>query len=310
MKVLTLVGPTAVGKTHVAVSIAQKISGEIISADSRQIYKDLNIGTAKPNADEQRRVRFHLIDCVPPDESYSCGQFARAAEQKIKEILGRGQTPIVCGGTGLYIRALFHPLHKLPESDERIKAKLMAEYNKHGIEHLYARLLRVDPEWAQKITPQDKQRILRGLEVYEISGKTITALTQTKRKKSRFLPHYAGLTMPRDELYDRINQRFDRMIEQGLVAEVRTLLDRGIDPTSSALRTIGYKEIVEYINGILTLAQVVEKAKRRTRNFAKRQLSWFNNIEGIEWHDTREPELVNTLISSYQRSEQTRNPKH
>lgn len=300
MKVLTIVGPTAVGKTHIAVSIAQKISGEIISADSRQIYRDLNIGTAKPTAEEQRLVRFHLIDFVPPDASYSCGQFARDAEQKIKEISSRGHTPIVCGGTGLYIRTLFHPLHKLPESDNRIKAKLLTEYNKHGIEHLYKRLLNIDPEWAQKITPRDKQRILRGLEVYEISGKTITALTQIKRKKSRYVPHYAGLTMPRDELYDRINQRFDRMIEQGLVEEVRTLLDKGLDPTSSALRTIGYKEIVEHLSEALTLDQAVEKAKRRTRNFAKRQLSWFNNIEGIEWHDARDSDLMNNIISSYQ----------
>ncbi|KPK73171.1 hypothetical protein AMJ87_02580 [candidate division WOR_3 bacterium SM23_60] len=309
MMVLTIVGPTAVGKTRIAIALALKISGEIISADSRQIYRDLNIGTAKPNAQEQRRVRFHLIDCVPPDESYSCGQFARDAEQKIKEISGRGHTPIVCGGTGLYIRALFHPLHKLPESDERTKAKLLTEYKKYGIEHLYARLLRVDPEWAQKITPQDKQRILRGLEVYEISGKTITALIQTTRKKSLFLPHYVGLTMPRAELYDRIDQRFDRMIEQGLVEEVRTLLDKGLDPASSALRTIGYKEIVEYVSGILTLDQAVEKAKRRTRNYAKRQLSWFKSIKGIEWYDARDPELTNTLISSYQRNQETPNPK-
>jgi tRNA dimethylallyltransferase len=300
MNVLTIVGPTAVGKTHVAVSIAQKISGEIISADSRQIYKGLNIGTAKPTPEEQRRVRFHLIDFVHPDESYSCGQFARDAEQKIKGISARGCIPIVCGGTGLYIRALFHPLHTLPESDKGIKEKLMTEYEQHGIEHLYRRLLKVDPAWAQKITPRDKQRIVRGLEVYEIIGKTITALTQTKHKKSRFLPHYVGLTMPRDELYDRINQRFDHMIEHGLVEEVRTLLNKGFDPTASALRTIGYKEIIEYINGTLTLDEAVEKAKRRTRNFAKRQLSWFKSIEGIHWFTTSEPDIVDHIISAYQ----------
>jgi len=301
MRIITIVGPTAVGKTHTAIEIAQKISGEIISADSRQIYKDLNIGTAKPTREEQRLVRFHLIDCVLPDKPYSCGQFARDAEQRIQEIVARRHTPIVCGGTGLYIRALFHPLHKLPESDERVKAKLMNEYNKHGLAYLYERLLHVDPIWAQKITPRDKQRILRGLEVYEISGKTLSSFTKVRRRTAQYLPYYVGLTMPRDELYNRINQRFDSMIERGLVEETKTLLDKGLDPTSSALRTIGYKEIVEYLSRTLTLDAAVEKAKRRTRNFAKRQLSWFNNIEGIEWYDTRDPDLVKIIISSYQR---------
>ncbi len=299
MKVITIVGPTAVGKTQIAVNIAQKISGEIISADSRQIYRDLNIGTAKPTPEEQRLIRFHLIDFVNPDESYSCGQFARDAEQKIQEISARRHTPIVCGGTGLYIRALFHPLHKLPESDKRIKEKLMAEYKTHGIAYLYERLLNVDPEWAQKITPRDKQRILRGLEVYEISGETLSSFTKARRKKSQYLPYYAGLTMPRDELYDRINQRFDSMIERGLVEEAKTLLDKGFDPAASALRTIGYKEIIEYLSGTLTLDEATERAKRRTRNFAKRQLSWFNNMEGIDWYNTRNPDVVNNLISAF-----------
>lgn len=306
MKVLTIIGPTAVGKTQIAIQIARKLTGEIISADSRQIYRDFNIGTAKPTAGEQRLARFHLIDFVPPDASYSCGQFARDAEQKIKEISSRGHTPIVCGGTGLYIRALFHPLHKLPESETSVKARLTNEYKKHGIEYLYERLQKVDPEWAQKITPRDKQRILRGLEIYEISGKPLSSFTRARRAKSRYLPYYAGLTMPRDELYKRINRRFDRMIEQGLVDEVRTLFDKGFDPASSALRTIGYKEIIEHLSGTLTLDEAIEKAKRRTRNFAKRQLSWFNNIEGIEWHDAKEPDLVNNIISSYRDKENSK----
>jgi tRNA dimethylallyltransferase len=306
MKVLTIVGPTAVGKTHSAIAIAQRISGEIISADSRQIYRALNIGTAKPTAEEQELVTFHLIDFVPPDSSYSCGQFARDADQKIKEISARGNTPIVCGGTGLYIRALFHPLHKLPESNKDIKAKLMGEYKKHGIEHLYARLLKVDPEWAQKITPRDKQRILRGLEVYAIRGKPLSSFTKAKRKKSRYLPYYVGLTLTRDVLYDRINRRFDSMVEQGLVEEVKALLDQGLDPASSALRTIGYKEIIEHLSGALTFDEAIEKAKRRTRNFAKRQIAWFKNIEGIHWFTATEPDIVNRIIAAFRR--QT-NPK-
>ena len=305
MKVMTIVGPTAVGKTQIAIKIAQKISGEILSADSRQIYKELNIGTAKPTPEEQKLVQFHLIDCVPPDESYSCGQFAREAEKKIAEIYSQGKLPIVCGGTGLYIRALFHPLHKLPESDKDVKEKLVTEMNTHGIKHLYERLLQIDPAWAQKIMPADKQRILRALEVYEISGKTMSSLTQSKQKESRYLPYYMGLTLPREELYQKINKRFDDMIENGLVKETEMLIEKGLDPASSALRTLGYKEMIEYLQEQLTFDDAVRKAKQRTRNFAKRQIAWFNNVQGIHWYDARDPNLVNNLISSYRQNQET-----
>jgi len=296
MKILTIVGPTAVGKTDIAVAIGARVSGEIISADSRQIYRHLTIGTAKPTLKQQRKVRFHLIDFVEPGEDYSCGQFARDAEQRIENIQDRNRTPIVCGGTGLYIKALFHPLDELPKSNRKTKEHLQAMIDKHGLGYLYDKLQRVDPTWAKRITPQDKQRIMRGLEVYKITGKPLSRLIGKKEKVARFLPYYIGLNLPRKMLYDKINRRFDNMIEQGLVGEVDSLLAHGFDPRSNALRTIGYKEIVEHLQGALTLDKAIDKAKRRTRNFAKRQITWFNNIPGLTWHNPDDPVLVDSII--------------
>ncbi len=296
MRVLTIVGPTAVGKTTTAIDIAGRISGEIISADSRQIYQYLNIGTAKPTDKQRECVRFHLIDFIHPDDSYSCGQFARDAKVKIEEISARGNAPIVCGGTGLYIKALFSPLHRLPVTNKKIKARLLENLNTYGIEHLYKKLRTIDPEWARQITPKDKQRIMRGLEVYEITGRPLSALIKTKRRKSKHQPVYIGLTIPREELYKRINVRFEHMIEQGLVEEVRSLLERGFNPRSNALRTIGYKEIVEYLQGNITLSEAIDKAQRHTRNFAKRQITWFSKIPGIEWYNAKDPTIKESII--------------
>jgi len=298
MKVLTIVGPTSVGKTAVAIELAQRNTDEIVSADSRQIYKYLDIGTAKPDVEQRKKVKFHLIDFVLPDEDYSCGQFARDAGQVIANIRTRGFTPIICGGTGLYIKALFHPLDELPASDREAKKRLRETLDKKGIEYMYNRLSRIDPEWAQRIKPNDKQRILRGLEIYERTGKPLSRLIGNK-KKSPFLPYYIGLNLPRQELYERINRRFDEMIRRGLLEEVESLLGRGFDPQSNALRTIGYKEIVEHLQGFLSLEDATEKAKRRTRNYAKRQITWFNKMPGIKWHDAQDPRAVKNILRDW-----------
>ena len=296
MKVLTIVGPTATGKTDLATRIAQRTSGEIISADSRQIYKYLDIGTAKPSAAQRRAVRFHLIDFVEPDDDYSCGQFARDATARLRELKQKGRTPIVCGGTGLYIRALYHPLHDLPRSNKETKHRLREMLDKHGIEYMYEKLQQVDAAWAKRITPQDRQRILRGLEVFEITGKPMTEWINRQRKTVEFHPYYIGLNMPRAQLYAKIDQRFDAMIEQGLVAEVKTLLARGYRPESSALRTIGYREIIKYVQGDLTLDEATTKAKQGTRNFAKRQITWFSRIPGIRWFNPDESIPIASLV--------------
>jgi len=284
-RILTIVGPTAVGKTRIAMEIAKKTGGEIISADSRQIYKYLNIGTAKPTNQERHEVPFHLIDFIDPDDSYSCGQFARDAEMKIENIKKRGHVPIVCGGTGLYIKALFNPFHKLPQSDRKIKGQLINLLNTKGLAYLYLQLLKVDPLWVEKIKPNDKQRILRGLEIYEMTGKPLSEFIKKEKPQPRYAPYYIGLNLPRDALYCRIDKRFDYMIENGLVEEIKNLLKKGFNPNSNALRTIGYKEIVEYITGNLTLEEAIIKAKQHTKNFAKRQITWFSNIIGIKWHN-------------------------
>ena len=296
MKILTIVGPTATGKTELATKIAQRVSGEIISADSRQIFKYLDIGTAKPSAAQRQTIRFHLVDFVEPDENYSCGQFARDAAEKIRELEQARRIPIVCGGTGLYIRALFHPLHDLPRSDKDTKHQLSVMLDKHGLEYMYGKLLQVDPAWAKKVTPQDKQRILRGLEVYEITGKPLTDWIRKQRKIAEFHPYYIGLTLPRTQLYARIDKRFDTMVNQGLIAEVKGLLARGFKPGSSALRTIGYKEIIKHLQGDLGLDEAIAKAKQRTRNYAKRQMTWFSKIQGIRWFNPEERIPIDSLV--------------
>ena len=297
-KIPTIVGPTAVGKTDVAVLIAERISGEIVSADSRQIYKYLNIGTAKPTKTQRKKIPFHLIDFIEPEEDYSCGQFARDAEEKIDEILKRDRIPIVCGGTGLYIRALFHPLDSLPRSNAKTKEKLNKMLKRNGIDYMYRKLQRIDPVWAQKIQPQDKQRIMRAIEVFEITGKPMSKMMGKKTPRAKFHPYYIGLRLQRDVLYSRINARFEQMLSHGLVKETESILKMGVDPRSSALRTIGYKEIIAYLHGELNPDEAIESAKRRTRNYAKRQMTWFNKIPSIVWHEADDPELADTILSS------------
>ncbi len=297
MRILTIVGPTAAGKTAVAMEIAQQVGGEIISADSRQIFKYLDIGTAKPSRKQRGKVKFHLIDFVEPDANYSCGQFARDAEHVIIAILKNKKTPIICGGTGLYIKALFHPLDELPRSDRNTKEILNAMLARHGLEYMYTKLQRLDPDWAKRIKHTDKQRILRGLEVYHITGMAISTLIGKKKHSSRFLPYYIGLNLPREKLYQRIDERFDQMVANGLVQEVESILARGFRPQSIALRTIGYREIVEHFQGTLSLEAAIEKAKRRTRNYAKRQITWFNKVRDLQWHSPEEPGLVDTIVN-------------
>lgn len=299
MKIITIVGPTAAGKTDLAIKLARRISGEIVSADSRQIYKYLNIGTAKPTLSQRRKTTFHLIDFVHPEDNYSCGQFARDAGQKIEQIISVKKIPIVCGGTGLYIKALFNPLHILPRSDQRIKNKIQAALDKHGIEFLYKRLVLIDPGWAKQIMPRDKQRIMRGLEVYEISGKPLSSFLKTKKAKTKYAPYYIGLNLPRIELYDMINKRFDKMIGQGLVNEVRSLLKKKLNPRSNALRTIGYKEIIQYLNKETTLEKAIQVAKQRSRNLAKRQVTWFSRIPQLKWFHPDDPKLIEIIVSNY-----------
>jgi tRNA dimethylallyltransferase len=307
-KILVIIGPTAIGKTKIAIEIAKKISGEIISADSRQIYQYLTIGTAKPTPEERRVIQFHLIDFIHPNDVYSCGQFSRDAEVKIEEVKKRNNYPIICGGTGLYIKVLFYPLHALPESNKRVKEKLVNVLNQRGIEYLYQKLRAIDPAWSEKIMPQDKQRILRGLEVYEMTGQPLSTLVKEGKKQAKFQPYYVGLNAPRDILYQKIDKRVDEMIGKGLVKEVTSLLKRGFDSQSNALRTIGYKEIIAYLQKNLTLDEAVKKIKQRTRNFAKRQITWFNKIPDVQWYNPEDINIVETIIDRFESKRRHRFP--
>jgi len=298
MKLITILGPTAVGKTSVAVAVAKRIQGEIISADSRQIYRHMSIGTAQPDEQQRQTVRFHCIDFVDPGVSYSCGQFARDAEDKISDVIARHRIPIICGGTGLYIKALFDPLHPLPESDPGIKCELIRRLQKEGLETLYKRLQDIDPEWAQKIDPHDKQRILRGLEVYEMTNTPLSVLTTDQKRSPRYEPVYIGLHLPRNELNQKIDRRVDDMIEQDLVCEVQTLLQMHFDPACNALRTIGYREIIAYLNGAISLHTAIAQVKQHTRQYAKRQCTWFRRLPGVQWHDPGDKNLV-TYLAHY-----------
>lgn len=296
--VIAIVGPTAGGKTGLAVALAGAMGGEIVSADSRQIYKRLDIGTAKPTPAERRQAVFHLIDFIEPDKEYSCGQFGRDAGLRIEKIRADGKTPIVCGGTGLYIKALFDPLHLLPRSTRETKGKLSAELKDRGLESMYRRLQKTDPEWARRIQANDKQRIMRGLEILELTGQTMTSLLTRPRPRAKFQPRYFGIRWPRPKLYERIDRRFDRMIDDGLVDEIRGILKLGYAADRNALRTIGYRELIEYLHGKTSLAEAVERAKKNTRNFAKRQMTWFGKVAGVKWLDGEKPmaDLLSQLL--------------
>jgi tRNA dimethylallyltransferase len=284
-EIITIIGPTGVGKTRLAIEFAEKFNGEIISADSRQVYKYLDIGTAKPTTEEREKVVFHLIDFLEPDEHYSCGSFARDAENVIEKVLSKKKLPIVCGGTGLYLKALFEPLHQLPESSKELKSYFQNLLREKGLDYLFNRLLKIDPEWAMKIGPKDKQRILRGLEVYEITKKPLSELIKKEKRKPRYKPKYIGLIKNRYELYKIIDKRYDSMINAGLIDEVKNVIKMGYAVDCPGLRTIGYKEIVKYLKGEWNLQIAIEKAKQHTRNFAKRQITWFSKISGVNWYN-------------------------
>ncbi|MCJ7458296.1 MAG: tRNA (adenosine(37)-N6)-dimethylallyltransferase MiaA [candidate division Zixibacteria bacterium] len=283
-KILTILGPTASGKTKVSLEIADIIKGEIVSADSRQIYRFMDIGTAKPGLEERKNIPHHLIDIVNPDEYFSAADYSTRAREAIKNILGRGKEPIVVGGSGLYLRALFKGIFKGPGKDEKIRSELKEKARKDGVEFLFNELEKKDPEAAKKIGPHNLVRIIRALEVYELTGKKISDL----QKKGEYPPEEhnfvkIGLELDREHLYQRIDQRVEQMIKAGLVDEVKNLKVEGYDLRFAPLKTFGYKEIFHYLDGKISLDEAVQNIKLETRHYAKRQITWFKKEEGIFW---------------------------
>ncbi|MBP1977197.1 tRNA (adenosine(37)-N6)-dimethylallyltransferase MiaA [Cohnella thailandensis] len=286
---LVLVGPTAVGKTALSLKLAKALNAEIISGDSMQVYRGMDIGTAKLPIEEREGIPHHLIDICEPSETFSAADFQAKCAETIRDIHSRGKLPFIVGGTGLYVEAVCYG-YRFQEygSDEAFRQR-MSEYAKRfGAEALHAKLAAVDPASAEKLHPNDERRVIRALEVFETTGQPLSELQSQSRGDAKRSPYklcLIGLTMERERLYDRINERVDQMLEQGLVEEVKTLMSQGVPVSSVALQALGYKEIVAYLTGELDYESAVTLLKRDTRHFAKRQLSWFRHMRELQWVD-------------------------
>lgn len=283
-KVIVICGPTASGKTSLSIELAKKINGEIVSCDSMQIYQDMNIGSAKPTREEMRGIKHYLMDCVSPEERYSVARYKKEAEQAIEEILQKGKMPIVVGGTGLYVNSLIYGIEYSDiEIDTNYREELEETVLRQGLDALYEKALQIDPEAMKIISRNDKKRILRVLEIYHATGKTKTQQEKESRKKGvRYDYHVFVISMDREKLYDRINKRVDIMLENGLIEEVKQLLNK-YQNFPTAMQGLGYKEVKEYLDGIMTKEEMIEKIKMETRRYAKRQLTWFRKNKESIW---------------------------
>jgi tRNA dimethylallyltransferase len=286
MRVGFVVGPTGAGKSAFALEVAERLAAEIVNADSRQVYRGMDIGTAKPTPDERRRVPHHLVDIRTPDDPLDVASFLALARTVIADVAARGRRAIVVGGSGLYLRVLRGGIFEGPTASIEIRDELMAVAHEKGASHLHEQLRQVDAAAANRISPNDLKRIIRALEVYRLTGTPITVHQQRHRfSAGGFESLIIGLEMPREQLYDAIDRRFDAMMAAGLVDEVRALMTAGYRVDAQPLRTIGYREIAAYLRGTTSLAEAVERAKRESRRLAKRQLTWFRREPGIEWLD-------------------------
>jgi len=299
-KIVIICGPTGIGKTSVAIDIAGSVNGEIISADSMQIYKYMDIGTAKPTIEEQSRVRHHLIDIVDPDENFDAAKFSKRAHEKIAELYTRGIAPLLVGGTGLYIKALAHGLFDADAANLDIRKRLKKEAVISGTGVLHKRLTACDPDAAGRIHPNDTYRIIRALEMVEATGKTISKHQEDHGfTDKRYVVIKIGLKMERKVLYDRINKRVDAMIEKGLVDEVKCLLDRGYSENLKSMQSIGYRHIVDFIKGRLSWDETLRTIKRDTRRYAKRQMTWFNADPEIVWANPNNVEDIMLRVKDF-----------
>ena len=291
-RALCVVGPTACHKTEVGVALAKRFCGEVVSADSVQVYRGMDIGSAKPTRVEQDGVVHHMIDCVPIDApAFSVSQYRNMAASAMDAVLSRGHLPVVVGGSGLYVQALFSPLDFAVPKDVAIRARL-AEAYQQSPEAVYAQLVDCDPDTAKRLHPNDGKRIVRALEVYQISGKPLSAYGNEFAKRSVSDAPYdvvwVGLNMDREQLYQRINQRVERMMDTGLLEEAACIYHAGYSQTLPAMQSIGYRQLFAYFDGNCTLDAAVKQIQQDTRNFAKRQLTWFRRDQRIEWFDVTE----------------------
>ena len=292
-QILALVGPTAVGKTKLSLRLAQDLKGEIISADSMQIYKGMDIGTAKASREERDLVPHHLIDIVDPDEEFSVADFQEEVDELIPKIDQQGKLPMLVGGTGLYVKSVIEGfIFPDMEKDWDLRNRLEEEAEEKGTEYVHDKLKEIDPKLADKLHPNDLRRVIRGIEVYRQTGKTSTHFKEkAKERPPRYDAVKIGLFREREKLYDRINKRVDQMIDQGLIEEVRSLYQQGYDLELTSMQALGYKQLINHFEGEYDLEEAIRLIKRDTRHFAKRQLTWFKRDDNIKWFDVGEYEF-------------------
>lgn len=283
-KIVVICGPTGVGKTGLAIALAKHFAGEIVGADSMQIYRQMDIGTAKPTAEEQAQAEHHMVNIVNPDEGFDAAEYAHLARQCVDRLAADGKMPLAVGGTGLYIKALLYGLSQGAPSDPDVRAQLQNELDRFGTVHLHQHLTENDPESAQRIHPNDSYRIVRALEVLRITGRSITALHQDHGfAQPAYDALQIGLNLPRERLYERIDRRVEMMLDEGLVDEVRGLLKLGYSPALKSMQALGYRHMVDFLQGRLDWNEAVQTLKRDHRRYAKRQLTWFGAVDGIHW---------------------------
>ena len=298
---IIIVGPTAVGKTELSIKIAREFDAEIISADSMQIYKDMDIGTAKASLKNRKKVSHHMIDEITPEEEYSVADFQEKVDRLIPEIISRGKWPMLVGGTGLYINAVVDGF-MLPEMkpDEELRSSLRHEAKEKGNEYVHDKLKEIDSVLAKKLHPNDLRRVIRGIEIYKKTGKTKTYYRKKQEKRPpRYRTLKIGLTRDREELYNRINQRVENMIDNGLLNEVKSLLEK-YNLSKTAKQALGYKELIKYLNNEIDLKEAVRLIKRDTRHLAKKQLTFLKRDDDIKWFnltDTKKDSIFKEVIN-------------
>ena len=300
-KVIVIWGPTASGKTSLSISLAKKINGEIVSCDSMQIYKEMDIGSAKPTVEEMQEIKHYLVDFVSPEKRYSVSEYKEDASKAIEEIINKGKTPIIVGGTGLYLNSLIYNIqYNEMEVDLNYRRELEKEAEEYGLEVLYNRAKEIDPEAMEKVSANDKKRITRVLEIYNATGRNKTELEKKSRKEVPYNYLIFGINMERSILYDRINKRVDIMLEQGLIEEVKNLINK-YSNMPTAMQGLGYKEVKEFLDGNISKEEMIEKIKMETRRYAKRQITWFKRIKNIIWLDglNKTEENVNSIMEVY-----------
>ena len=300
-KILIVLGPTAVGKSEVALHLAKRVNGEIINADSQQVYRLMDIGTGKPSKAERERVRHHLIDIVAPNEEFNAALFRRLATESIRQIHARGRNVIVCGGTGLYLKALTRGLFEGPGQDPEVRQALEHEIAANGLASLYQRLEKIDPTVGSSIHPNDRQRIVRALEVYQLTGRPLSTWQKEHAfQEDPFDLLKVGLLREREELYGLINHRSEQMIQQGLLDEVRGLVARGFDLDLKPLRSVGYRQMGQVLRGTKSMNHAVEEMKQETRHLAKRQLTWFRRDDEIRWfHPEGQSKEIELMVAKF-----------